>query len=238
MGKNYAFDPLIEAIVTARHPDALTDALETFGETHGFSYFSYLRLDGNRWRAVSNYPKPWQDRYYDRNYSRVDPIVRASRRGAHPFCWSLDDQILDQERDEVIAFRDDAIDHNIKAGFSIPIRVGFSHQAVLTFASSDNFCLRSAVMMDIIQAAATAAMLHMAFSMPWTRWRHAAPSNLTSFELTCLRWIAEGKTMHDVAALLNENYSRVRFSIDRARGKLDAVTVQQATALATRMMLI
>lgn len=238
MGKKYAFDPLIEAIITARSSEALTKALETFCEAHGFSYFAYLRLDGNRWCAVSNYSDVWKNRYDQQNYSVVDPIVRAAKRGAQPFCWSLDDRIFAEERPEVIAFRDDAIDHNIRAGFSIPIRVGFSHQAILTFASSDNFCLRSAVMMDVVQAAATAAMLHLAFSTPRTCFFHARRSNLTPFELTCLRWIAEGKTMQDVAELLDEKYSRVRVSIDRARAKLDAVTVQQATARATRMMLI
>lgn len=238
MSKKHPFDLLIEAIVTARNPDALTDCLQDFGHRHGFSHFAYLRLDGTRWRAVSNYPADWQDHYYRRNYSRIDPIVRAVKRGAHPFCWSLHDAILNRERPDVIDFRDEAIAHGIVAGLSIPIRTGFSHQAVLTFASSDTACLKDAVLMDIIEAAAAAAMLHFAFSMRRNRWPQASPSNLTQFEMTCLRWVAEGKTMQDVADLLDETYSRVRVSVDRARGKLDAVTLQQATAVAARLMLI
>ena len=238
MSKKHPFDPLIEAIATARNPDALTSALKDFCDRHGFAYFAYLRLDGSRWRAVSNYPPEWQERYYRMNYSRIDPIVRAVKRGAHPFCWSLDDPILRREHPDVIAFRDEAIAYGIMAGFSIPIRVGFSHQAVLTFASPDRDCLKEALVIDIIEAAATAAMLHLAFCLRRQRCAHPSPPNLTDFEIMCLHWIAEGKTMHDVADLLEQKYSRVRVSVDRARGKLDAVTLQQATALAARMMLI
>ena len=238
MGKKHPFDSLIEAISTASDPDALTAALSEFGERHGFPFFAYLRLDGSRWRAVSNYPSEWQDRYYRNNYGRIDPIVRAVKRGVHPFCWSLDDPVFDTERAEVVAFRDEAIAHGIRAGFSIPIRVGFSHQAVLTFASSDTHCLNLAAMLDIVEAAAAAAMLHVAFSLPRMRWHQAAPSDLTSFERMCLRWVAEGKTMQDVADLLDAKYSTVRISIDKARDKLDAVTIQHATAVAIRLSLI
>ncbi len=238
MRKRHPFDPLIEAITTARSPDALGDAVQNFGQMHGFPHFAYLRLDGSRWKAVSNYPPEWLDRYYAQNFNRIDPIVRAVKQGAHPFCWSLHDTILNRERPEVIAFRDEAIAHGIVAGLSIPIRVGFSHQAVLTFASPDTACLKDAAMMDIIEAATAAAMLHFAFSMRRKRWSCASSGNLTSFETTCLRWVAEGKTMQDVADLLEEKYSKVRISVDKAKDKLDAITLQQATAVAARLMLI
>lgn len=238
MSSQHPFDPLIEAILSAHDGEALTAALEDFGLQHGFPLFAYLHLDGSRWRAVSNYPEDWQQRYYRCNFSKVDPIVRAVKRGAHPFCWSLDDAILRRERPNVIAFRDEAIAHGIKAGFSIPIRVGFSHQAVLTFATDDVFALRSAAMFDIVEAAAAAAMLYVALTFPRNRWPHHSPCTLSSFEVLCLRWIAEGKTMHDVADLLDEKYSRVRVAVDRARGKLETVTIQQATAVAARLMLI
>lgn len=238
MSRRHHFDPLIEAITTARDPEALGEVLQSFAHGHGFEHFAYLRLDGSRWRAVSNYPSAWLDRYYTQNFSRIDPIVKAVKQGAHPFCWSLYDTVLNRERPEVIAFRDEAIAHGIVAGLSIPIRVGFSHQAVLTFASPDTECLKDAVRMDIIEAAAAAAMLHFAFSIRQKRWSRASADKLTPFEVTCLRWVSEGKTMQDVADLLEEKYSRVRGSVDKARGKLDAVTLQQATAVAVRLMLI
>jgi LuxR family transcriptional activator of conjugal transfer of Ti plasmids len=238
MSKRHHFDPLIEAITTARDPNALGEALESFAQAQGFQHFAYLRLDGSRWRAVSNYSEEWQDRYYVQDFSRIDPIVKAAKQGAHPFCWSLHDAILNRESKEVIAFRDEAIAHGIVAGLSIPIRVGFGHKAVLTFASSDTACLKDAVRMDIIEAAAAAAMLHFAFSLRRKRWSSGSASKLTPFETTCLSWVAEGKTMQDVADLLEEKYSRVRGSVDKARGKLDAVTLQQATAVAARLMLI
>jgi LuxR family transcriptional activator of conjugal transfer of Ti plasmids len=238
MSTKHPFDPLIEAILSSHDPKALTAVLEEFGERHGFPLFAYLHLDGSRWKAVSNYPEDWQERYYRCNFSKIDPIVRAVRRGAHPFCWSLDDAILRRERPSVIAFRDEAIAYGIKAGFSIPIRVGFSHQAVLTFATDDKFALGSAAMLDIVEAAAAAAMLHVALTFPRNRWPHASSCTLSGFEVLCLRWIAEGKTMHDVADLLDQKYSRVRVAVDRARGKLETVTIQQTMAVAARMMLI
>lgn len=61
-------------------------------------------------------------------------------------------------------------------------------------------------------------------------WRH--------IELACLRWSAEGKTMTEIADILEMSYSGVRHHVEEAKSKLGAVNIKQATAAATRLRLI
>lgn len=238
MVKRYPFDPLIEAVAITRDMSSLISALQTFAQEHGFHSFAYLHVNGSRCKAVSDYPEDWQDCYVRHAYSRIDPIITAAKRGAHPFCWSLDDDGLIKDRRDLCDFRDQAIGFGIRAGLSIPIRTGFSCYAILTFAASGLSDAHAAWTMDIVQAAAAVALLHAAFSLSQVSTSPALGDQLTACEVLCLRWAAEGKSMQDIADLLQIKYSTVRFRIDKAREKLDAVNLQQATALAVKMMLI
>jgi DNA-binding CsgD family transcriptional regulator len=54
---------------------------------------------------------------------------------------------------------------------------------------------------------------------------------LSDRELECMRWIAAGKTDWEIGMILAISSSTVRFHVDNARRKLDALTRPQAVAI-------
>ena len=53
---------------------------------------------------------------------------------------------------------------------------------------------------------------------------------LSERELECMRWVADGKTDWEIGMILKISEATARFHVDRARGKLHAVTRAQAVA--------
>jgi LuxR family transcriptional activator of conjugal transfer of Ti plasmids len=61
---------------------------------------------------------------------------------------------------------------------------------------------------------------------------------LTQRERQCLAWISDGKTMQDIAELLDVTPRGVKFHLDNARRNLAASTLPHAVALALRQGLL
>lgn len=92
---------------------------------------------------------------------------------------------------------------------------------------------------DPVIAAASVAQVHAKFSQ-----QSATPTIghrlvvLKPEERICLKWSADGKTLEDIAVLESMKYNSVCFHIRQARKKLDVLSIQQATAVATKLNLI
>jgi LuxR family transcriptional regulator, activator of conjugal transfer of Ti plasmids len=61
---------------------------------------------------------------------------------------------------------------------------------------------------------------------------------LTQRERQCLAWISQGKTMQDIASLLDVTPRGVKFHLDNARRNLAALSLPHAVALAMRQGLL
>jgi LuxR family transcriptional activator of conjugal transfer of Ti plasmids len=57
-------------------------------------------------------------------------------------------------------------------------------------------------------------------------------------ERQCLAWASSGKTMQEMAAILNVTSRVVKFHLDNGRRKLGAATLPHAVALAIRQELL
>jgi DNA-binding CsgD family transcriptional regulator len=58
---------------------------------------------------------------------------------------------------------------------------------------------------------------------------------LSDREILCLRWIAAGKTMSDIAQLSGLTYRTVRWDLDNVRAKLNVKNIKQALVLALEL---
>ncbi|WJH38536.1 helix-turn-helix transcriptional regulator (plasmid) [Aliirhizobium terrae] len=65
-----------------------------------------------------------------------------------------------------------------------------------------------------------------------------ATPKLSQRQALCLKWSSEGKTMDEIAEILEITKQSVRFHLDEARAKLDAVNLIQASSMASRNHLI
>jgi LuxR family transcriptional activator of conjugal transfer of Ti plasmids len=91
---------------------------------------------------------------------------------------------------------------------------------------------------DQIAAVKAVALLHASLEHHDAEPTAAQSIELTAKQALCLRWSAEGKSMRAIATIESMSYATVNFHLNNARKALDAASLSQATALATKMKLI
>ncbi|RUV48751.1 autoinducer-binding protein, partial [Mesorhizobium sp. M5C.F.Ca.IN.020.29.1.1] len=88
-------------------------------------------------------------------------------------------------------------------------------------------------------AAVTAvALLHARLEQQEVEPTASVQAELTARQALCLKWSAEGKSMRAIAAIEGMSFATVNFHLNNARKTLDAGSLAQATALATKLKLI
>lgn len=228
-------DKLVDATVVASDDTDIKNILGRMTAALGFENYAYLNLRANRSYAVSNYPVEWQERYFRKSYTTIDPVITMAKRQMKTFAW--DGKLAGRRLPKQLqAFHSEAGEFGIRSGISIPVRTGFGHMAMLTLASSAPAASYDEV--DPVFAAAAVAQLHARFVFGETTPTSSKPVRLKPEELLCLRWAAEGKSMRMIAQIEGIAFGNVRFFVENAKNALDAVSLPQATALAKELRLI
>lgn len=211
--------------------------LHDFAVQAGFTYFAYLCLKGPETFALSNYPRAWHDRYAERGYLRLDPVVTAAKHGRAPiFTWSREESVR-LGRSDVRALFADAASFGIRAGISISIPVGFRNRVVFSLAG-ERQQIELSEGFDTIAAGVAITLLHKHVMNEGNAWRGVSSFSLSPREAECLRWFAEGASLLDIAAMLKISPRSVRSYIDQATEKLGAGSSRQAASSAIRLGLI
>lgn len=227
---------LIDTLSLPLEERAARRALRDFSEGAGFDYFAYLHLRGQESFAVSNYPQPWCDRYVQRNYLLVDPVVTTAKHGPPIFTWSADEAKKVGRRD-VTQFYKDASRFGIKSGLSISAPLGFKDRMVFTLSSNKpQVCIDEDP--DPVTAAMAVAFVHSRLGAATRDATLACEIHLSPREAECLRWFADGMSMPDIAEVLGIGYRSVRSYLDEATRKLGAANSRQAASIAIRLGLI
>lgn len=238
MNERRIFERLIDICQVASTSSALMKALGRLAKSAGFERYAYFRAHPSDHRIFTNYPSEWQRRYVARSYMTIDPVVATARRGTHVFRWSID-EIRSRVAPEIRRFYTEAADFDLKSGLSVSVSAGFGRCAILTFASSSHWRRDNCLVGETSALGITAAaLMHSRVEQVGARAHGAQPATLTANEVACLRWSADGKTMVEIAAILEMTYSGVRHHIDVAKVKFGVVTLKQAIAVATRRGLI
>lgn len=201
----------------------------------GFRSYTYLSLKAERQWAISNCDREWHRRYIEQSYALIDPVVQIARTRFDAFTWSYDE--LPKRGKPARNFCAEAVKFGICAGLTVPITTGFRRVSMLTLASDDVAFAKSQAI-NPAMAASAVAQIHSRLERIGADLSHQTPIRLKSDELTCLRWSAEGKSMKDIATIENIRYSNVAFHLRNAKTALGAITLPQATAMATQLGLI
>lgn len=227
---------LIDRLSLPLDERAARRSLRDFADDTGFDFYAYLYLRGPESFAVSNYPRAWQERYIEREFIRIDPVVTKAKHGPPLFSWSADEARRNGRRD-VIRFFVEAERFGIRSGISISIPVGFRDRMVFTLASGRPVSKLSEDI-DPVTAAVSVAFVHSRLGAASGDASLASNIRLSPREAECLRWFAEGMAMQDIALMLDISYRSVRSYIDAATNKLGAANNRQAGTIATRIGLI
>jgi DNA-binding CsgD family transcriptional regulator len=182
------------------------------------------------------YDPEWVRRYTERDYYRIDPVVRSGRSGFLPLDWSE----VDHESLEARRFFQEADKFGVgRRGVTIPIRGPGGERALLSVTS--NVSIRewnSSRVMYMRDFQLLSHLLHdRAVRLSGLRPTTTKPA-LSSREKECIQLVARGLTPKQIAGKLNLSSEAIRLYLQSARNKLECASVNQAIAKATSLEII
>lgn len=221
---------LIDMTEAAHDERMIKGALKIFAHACGFERFAYLHTEGLDLRTFNSYPEDWQGVYLKSRYSRIDPVVTEGKRRMELFSWTADNW-ADRGSSELRRFRDQAVDHGIRSGVTIPVEGSFGSTMMLTFASSA--LTADGSKLEASQEAIRAVLaIHYRLKIIAATTIISPKRVLSSREATCLMWATKGKTAPETAMLTGIKSRTVQHYLDKAREKLEAATVPHLVAIA------
>ena len=204
-----------------------------------FGYLANLKKPNAPFEAEpvieTNFPKVWQERYVERRYDKVDPLVQLGMRGFLPIDWA--DVRRDSKKTQ--EFFGEAQDCGLfRNGIGIPIRDQKNRTAVFSVntemgPSEWKLFIRS----HISDITYMGFLFHSAFAA-----RHEMTcqhgETLSNREKLTLEWAARGKTSWETAQILGLSVRTVDFHVKNSMRKLLAANKTQAVAIAVRENMI
>lgn len=227
-----------------RHLEAMeqaTDAAGLFGVLSraarelGFDYCAYgmrmpLPLSNPSTFMLNNYPAAWQARYAQQGYLANDPTVKHGMTSLLPLAWS--ESLFSGAR----PLWEDARAAGLQVGWVQSSRTPDGAVGLLTLARSHEALSAS----ELHRSEATMSWLAHAAHQGLSRMqRRDAPAPvLSAREAEVLRWMADGKTSSEAAAILDLSERTVNFHVANALVKLGAANKTAAVVKAALLGLL
>lgn len=218
------FESFIENINTSHSVEEMHRLFTCAMEQFGFDANVYSLITPHRSVGLSaghgimhNYPNDWLTYYIDNSYGRIDPVIKRAFYTTAPFTWdSLRSDNLDEPQKQLL---DEAHEAGLRSGVGIPLYGAAGEIAGFGLSSKDNNLPLTRSTLQLLQAYAMqfhAAYIHL----------HADANSheisLTSRESEVLHWLAEGKSLPDIAIILSISEDTVRFHVKAIYQKLGA----------------
>lgn len=186
--------------------------------------------------GYGSYDPVWIQRYVDKEYLRVDPVIIGCFQRFHPVNWKR----LDWSSKAARAFREDAIAHGVgNQGYSIPVRGPNGQFALFSVshnASDDDwasFTQKNQRNLILISHYLNQKALEL------EKDRKPEPArSLSPREVDALTFLAMGYGRGQVAEMLSISEHTLRAYIESARFKLGAMNTTHAVARALNEGLI
>lgn len=191
--------------------------------------YHWVSADGEQY-GFGTYSPLWAQRYVDKEYLRIDPVVIGCFQRFHPVDWKR----LDWSSKQARAFRLDAIEHGVgNQGFSVPIRGPNGQFALFTLSHTctdiewEDFTKLN--QRDILLIAHYLNQKALEIEAG----RHPEPVRpLSPREVDTLTFLAMGYGRGQVADMLSISEHTLRAYIESARFKLGAANTTHAVARA------
>lgn len=211
----------------ATSPYELFNRLVESSSALGFDYIAYASLegvgstgpDGAAFPAVMlNFPAAWEKHYRANEFHRIDPVFQYAPLAGRPFFWADLHRLMNLSSDQEKVL-EDAVAAGLHDGASVPLYGPKSSVAVLSFACSRPNRKSPASLACLNLLAAQFHLAYMQFA-PAEPVADTAPP-ITRRERECLRWIAQGKSSADIAAILGISENTVNFHVKKVLAKLE-----------------
>ncbi len=176
-----------------------------------------------------HYPANWRKRYEERNYFRIDPIVRMPLISDGPVVWSKMRNLTEEQQD----LMDDAYEHGLVDGVSFPLHGPNSALFVASFASGDLFRGR-----EITPFRNLAACFHQGALSMLDFGTKKFVRELTVRQFDILEAYGEDLAFSEIAAKLGISNSTVTNEVNRIKRALNVKSAQMALVVAFQYGLV
>lgn len=227
------FDYFLAEISTAQNLERLSSIISEMRIAYDLAHIVYhaVHIPGD---APANpillptYSPEWVERYLEKNYFRIDPVVHAGRKNFLPVDWAE----VDRESREGQDFFAQADRFEVgRHGVTLPIRAAAGERALLTITSNRNARWWQCIRTGYIREFGSLAYYIHDRACTLSGYRQADDSkNLSARELQCLELIAQGFVPKRVGEQLGVTDVAVRLHLRAACYKLNCATTHQAIA--------
>ena len=228
-------DALRQRFTSAGTMDELHAVCRDYSEALGFQHFVYaLRVPTHfadaRLIMVDGYPPDWVKHYFEQHHFDADPVMAYCAQHVVPMCWS---DLSLEPGSQAERMMLEAAGFGLRDGVTMPLHSPQGELGILSFAvDAAPKEARLVCQNALLQIQMIVGYLHEAVRRVSGLVDNSGPV-LTSREIECLRWAADGKTSGEIAQLLGLSESTANFHMNNAMRKLDVVNRQQAVAKAT-----
>ncbi len=222
---------LIAQLQKATSPEdlqAATEALQALLQVRHVVYH-WVNSDGERFGA-GTYPSEWVDRYLEKDYLRMDPVIFGCFQRFTPVIW----KDLDWSSRAARAMLRDALAHGLgNQGYTIPLR-GPNGQFALFTINDDR---DDAGWQEFVESNARDLMIiaheFNKKALEFERGGEGArPPALSPRELAAMTCLAKGMSRTRAAQEMGISEHTLRVYIESARHKLGALNTTHAVARA------
>nr|WP_127112767.1 LuxR family transcriptional regulator [Shimia sediminis] len=228
---------ILEALGQAHELEALQDSIVRLRDHFRVDHLVYHWVSSNGEQyGCGTYPDAWVQRYLDKDYLRVDPVIIGCFQRFHPVDWKR----LDWSSKAARGFQADAIAHGIgNQGFSVPIRGPIGQFALFTASHhcSDEDWARftASNRRDLILIAHEFNQKALELEPGRSQEQSRA---LSPREIDAMTLVAMGYSRAQIADTLSISEHTLRVYIESARSKLGALNTTHAVAKALSRGLI
>lgn len=168
--------------------------------------------------VLLNYPREWQERYFEKGYDKIDPIIKTSRKRAGAFRWSEVYHDASTTEDERHVF-DEAASFGLRSGISIALHRPDGSFSIVSFAKAHEGEFQD-ITLTYLEIVAIQFHLRVA---EFTSGAENPPA-LSLREKQCISWVAQGKSSWEIGKILKISDNTVNFHIKNVMRKLDVTS--------------
>lgn len=224
-------DQFLEALAQADALEQIQDLTVGLRDHFQIDHIVYhwVSADGEQY-GFGTYDPNWVQRYIEKEYMRIDPVIIGCFQRFEPVDWKR----LDWSSKAARLFREDAISHGVgNQGFSIPIRGPNGQLALLTATHSTDDVTWAQFMENHQREWILIAHYLNQKALELESGRAPEPvRSLSPRETDALTYLGMGYSRGQVADLLNISEHTLRAYIESARFKLGALNTTHAVARA------
>ena len=237
MGKKLDMSQVLEDLENTNTLEELSDVVIRLRDRLQVEHLIYHWVDGaGDQYGYTTYPDAWAERYLERNYHRIDPVILGCFQRFHPVDWKT----LDWSGKASKAFLQDALSHGVgNQGYSIPIRGPNGQFALFTVNHScDDETWQVFIGAHGRELILIAHYLNRKALEFQSNRQPDSPRNLSPREVDAMTLLALGYSRAQVAHSLSISEHTLRVYIESARAKLGAQNTTHAIATALSRGLI